>query len=302
MDADQTCELIISFVRKSNLNFSLIETPFSVSIEIKKAFIKNKNGLPRASKLSRENEIFSDEKREESDKIKKDKGDLLPPSTNTKVTLPTVNTSPFTVMPLSIKVQTNTNSFLTPLNKPKDNTTPSYPHFHSNNNDPLPLPISNCSKKIQYMNTQTLPPSMNIPCFKSTMAHPTIDMAPDFLSPRTPPALRNPKTPPGPSSPRASPGPCPSSPRTPPGPYPNSPRTPPDPRCSRTPSTSAPPGFPSPRTALNILPFPPGTPPSVLGFTAADFEMSSEEFDHFMEVMKKNEPENIIDNVSDVKD
>ena len=44
MDASQRSDLILSLIRKSNLNFSLTESPFSVSILIKKSFIKNKDG------------------------------------------------------------------------------------------------------------------------------------------------------------------------------------------------------------------------------------------------------------------
>lgn len=44
MDPSQTCDLLLSHVKTSNLNFSLIESPFSVNISIKKTFIKNKKG------------------------------------------------------------------------------------------------------------------------------------------------------------------------------------------------------------------------------------------------------------------
>ena len=52
MDPFHTCEILLSYVRKSNLNFSLYESPFSVSLSIKKAFIKHQNGSVRSSKLS----------------------------------------------------------------------------------------------------------------------------------------------------------------------------------------------------------------------------------------------------------
>jgi hypothetical protein len=47
MDALQTSDFILNVIRKSNLNFSISESPFSVSITMKKTFIKEKNGTPR---------------------------------------------------------------------------------------------------------------------------------------------------------------------------------------------------------------------------------------------------------------
>ena len=51
MDPIQTCNLLLSYVKNSNLNFSLNESPFSVSISLKKSFIKDKNGTLRVSKI-----------------------------------------------------------------------------------------------------------------------------------------------------------------------------------------------------------------------------------------------------------
>ena len=51
MDAVQTCETLLSYVKNSNLNFNLNESPFSVNINIRKSFIKDKNGSVRTSKL-----------------------------------------------------------------------------------------------------------------------------------------------------------------------------------------------------------------------------------------------------------
>ena len=51
MDANQTCDILINLVKKSNLNFSLSESPFSVSVTIKKTFIKDKNGVSRVSNI-----------------------------------------------------------------------------------------------------------------------------------------------------------------------------------------------------------------------------------------------------------
>ena len=47
IDLSQTCDLLLSYVKKSNLNFSLNESPFAVSISIKKTYVKDKNGTLR---------------------------------------------------------------------------------------------------------------------------------------------------------------------------------------------------------------------------------------------------------------
>ena len=52
MDPFQTCDLLLSYIKKSNLNFSLNESPFAVSVSIKKTFVKNKNGTIRHPSLS----------------------------------------------------------------------------------------------------------------------------------------------------------------------------------------------------------------------------------------------------------
>ena len=52
MNPNQTCEIILAYLKKSNLNFSLVESPFGVNIYIKKTFIKDKNGVLRSSGIS----------------------------------------------------------------------------------------------------------------------------------------------------------------------------------------------------------------------------------------------------------
>ena len=52
MDPSVTCDLLLSHVKKSNLNYNLSESPFSVTINIKKTFIKEKNGALRFPLLS----------------------------------------------------------------------------------------------------------------------------------------------------------------------------------------------------------------------------------------------------------
>ena len=49
MDANQTSDLVLSFIKRSNLNFNIVESPFSLSITIRKTFIRNKDGTMRRS-------------------------------------------------------------------------------------------------------------------------------------------------------------------------------------------------------------------------------------------------------------
>ena len=44
MDAKETCETVLSVIKKSNLNWSIVESPFSVTVTLRKSFIKNKDG------------------------------------------------------------------------------------------------------------------------------------------------------------------------------------------------------------------------------------------------------------------
>ena len=46
MDPAQISDILLTKIKKSNLNFNLSETPFAVSINIKKSFIRDKNGAP----------------------------------------------------------------------------------------------------------------------------------------------------------------------------------------------------------------------------------------------------------------
>ena len=45
MDAKQTSETILSYIKKSNLNYFAQESPFSVTINIRKTFIKDQDGI-----------------------------------------------------------------------------------------------------------------------------------------------------------------------------------------------------------------------------------------------------------------
>ena len=49
MDPGQICDNLLSCVKSSNLNFSLNENPFSVSIYLKKTFVRGKNGYAKCS-------------------------------------------------------------------------------------------------------------------------------------------------------------------------------------------------------------------------------------------------------------
>ena len=55
MDPNQTCEFILNQIKTSNLNYTLTETPFAVTLNIKKSFIKEKSGSVRSSGVSSTN-------------------------------------------------------------------------------------------------------------------------------------------------------------------------------------------------------------------------------------------------------
>ena len=49
LNPSDACDVLLSYVKRSNLNFQISESPFSVNIEIKKSFIRNKNGVERSA-------------------------------------------------------------------------------------------------------------------------------------------------------------------------------------------------------------------------------------------------------------
>ena len=58
IDANYAANIVISSVKKSNLNFYIRESPFSLEINLRKTFIKNKNGKvlqPPTSELTNDN-------------------------------------------------------------------------------------------------------------------------------------------------------------------------------------------------------------------------------------------------------
>ena len=46
MDANQACNVLLSNLKESNLNWNLVESPFSLTINLKKSFIKDSEGNP----------------------------------------------------------------------------------------------------------------------------------------------------------------------------------------------------------------------------------------------------------------
>ena len=65
MDPVKACDLVLSYLKQSNLNFHIVESPFSASIEIRKTFIKDKSGIYRTSGLPHytSSEVFNEEKK-----------------------------------------------------------------------------------------------------------------------------------------------------------------------------------------------------------------------------------------------
>ena len=60
MEANKVADMIVTSIKKSNLNFFIQESPFSLIIHLRKSFIKNKAGytvLPPVSVLQNSNEV-----------------------------------------------------------------------------------------------------------------------------------------------------------------------------------------------------------------------------------------------------
>ena len=47
MDPNKICDVLLTYIKNSKLNFNLSETPFAVSINLKKSFIRDRNGAPK---------------------------------------------------------------------------------------------------------------------------------------------------------------------------------------------------------------------------------------------------------------
>ena len=83
MDASQTCDSILQVIKNSNINFCLNESPFSVTITLKKSFIRNQDGTVRSSGISRDsceyvgkNEVSEDQDKKLKTEINKHKEDI----------------------------------------------------------------------------------------------------------------------------------------------------------------------------------------------------------------------------------
>ena len=60
MDANNAADMIVSCVKKSSLNFIIQESPFSLNVNVRKSFIKNKSGctvLPPVSVMQNIDEV-----------------------------------------------------------------------------------------------------------------------------------------------------------------------------------------------------------------------------------------------------
>ena len=75
MDANNVADAIVSSVKKSNLNFYLQESPVSVNINIRKTFVKNKDGHTLQPPPNDTAGVTIEEKLE-IEKLKKEKSDL----------------------------------------------------------------------------------------------------------------------------------------------------------------------------------------------------------------------------------
>ena len=75
MDANNVADAIVSSVKKSNLNFYLQESPFSININIRKTFVKNKDGHTLQPPPNDTAGVAIEEKLE-IEKLKKEKSNL----------------------------------------------------------------------------------------------------------------------------------------------------------------------------------------------------------------------------------
>ena len=284
MDANQTCEILLSLVKKSNLNFSLSESPFSVSLTIKKTFIKDKNGVSRASNIGTpecscqsdklqflqeeinalkaaveydDENLLVDKTNPKPDHIIRHKNSAKPKcNQSTNYSLPSIAQ---TITPLLTK-----NSSLHPMGKTQDNILPPKTNlnsFLSLNPNTMTMTSPSCSptqiNKISsspYLYQKKKPPMpMTQDKKNQTSLAKTISMHDTTL-------------------------PCQYQ----------------DQAIGASPRSRTPPGYPTPRTPdptspPDPLPFPPGTPPSFCGWTADYFGMTSEEFQnlYLIEVVNK---------------
>ena len=305
MDAYQTCDSILKVIKNSNLNFCLTESPFSVTITLKKSFIKNHDGTMRSSGISRDscqhvkqtevlqvqNKKFKTEINKHEEEIEDLKQSIQEHSSllekvkmklNTSFTSPESNNNTLmlpslpltaTTSPSVMKTMTNTILPLSSGNQGMSliNTTLSPVNKAKSKNMTTISKVSQTtSNTTTYSLSQTITNS-SLPSLTTTLVSPNF-----ILSPLPPP--QRPRTPPGfppilasPNFTSLPPIPPPQSPRTPPGSPPASAYTP-SPCCS--PSTTL-----SDTSQLSSV-------SSVFGLTADYLEMDAAEFEELKENLK----------------
>ena len=72
MDAHNAADVILNTVKNSNLNFYIQESPFSLLINLRKTFIKTKNGLPPSSDLTKVEEASAVDKKVKVEKLEEE--------------------------------------------------------------------------------------------------------------------------------------------------------------------------------------------------------------------------------------
>ena len=77
MNADHTANTIIASIKKSNLNFYIQETPFSIFINLRKSFIKKKGGnIPYSVSHTSDTNTDTIEQKVMVENLKQEKSDL----------------------------------------------------------------------------------------------------------------------------------------------------------------------------------------------------------------------------------
>ena len=123
MDANQTSEAVLNLVRKSNLNFKIEESPFTLTITLRKSFIKNKNGTVRRSGLESSNSTALEQNlapfpmNQNSDDILSNMHKTTP--TNREQQQPLMN-------PMDQSLNKHWRNFSNPLSSQKDQSSPKF--------------------------------------------------------------------------------------------------------------------------------------------------------------------------------
>ena len=323
MDANQTCDILINLVKKSNLNFSLSESPFSVSVTIKKTFIKDKNGVSRVSNIGAQGCACQSDELFGKFKLLQDEIGAL------KAGATECDDEKVSVDKLNIKTESTTwNNSSTFVNKPSSNTQSTTAKMNTTTLPSLAPNIASLETKTKTFQRRIQTKNNNISISKNTNSFPPKTNPNLFLNPNTESSSFFPLPQINEIIPSSFVSPNPmlrsqdKNSLTSPSQTENNPRktinkqvtilssqhfsTPLDqgtgtpvytPRklpSSPTPRTppGRPPGYPTPETPgrnspPDPLPFPPGSPPRVFGWTKEYFGMTSEEFENFAEVINK---------------